>query len=114
LIKVRYEDYAEKKERQEEDILFQNSEEKAILQEFSNYVFAKDPDIIICMGDYDNNNTVLRYLFARARKIGFNLQLGRESVDGNDDDFNIQYITIVIHHKEGRSLILKGRIRTTW
>jgi DNA polymerase elongation subunit (family B) len=75
LIKVRYEDYAEK-ERQEEDILFQNSEEKAILQEFSDYILAKDPDIIICMGDYDNNNTVLHYLFARARKIGFNLQLG--------------------------------------
>src|SRR5205085_1066333 len=75
LIKVRYEDLGEKKERQEEDILLQNTEEKAILQEFSNYVFAKDPDIIICMGDYDNNNTVLHYLFARARKIDFNLQL---------------------------------------
>jgi DNA polymerase elongation subunit (family B) len=76
LIKDRYEDYAEK-ERQE-NILIQNSEEKVILQEFSNYILAKDPDIIICMGDYDNNNTVLHYLFARAKKIGFNLQLGRE------------------------------------
>jgi len=42
------------------------------------------------MGDYDNNNTIFRYMFARARKIGFNLQLGREAVDGSDDDFNIQ------------------------
>jgi DNA polymerase elongation subunit (family B) len=67
LIKIRYEDFGEK-ERQE-NVLFQNSDEKAILQDFSNYVFAKDPDIITCIGDYDNNNTVLHYLFARARKI---------------------------------------------
>ncbi|HEY6883746.1 MAG TPA: DNA polymerase domain-containing protein, partial [Nitrososphaeraceae archaeon] len=83
LIKVRYET-GEKKKR-EEDILFQNSEEKAILQEFSNYVHDKDPDIIICMGDY-GNNTILHYLFARAKKIGFNLQLGREIVDNDDFD----------------------------
>ena len=75
LIKIRYEDF-EKKER--EDVLFQNSEEKTILQEFSNYVLSKDPDIIVCMGDYDNT-AVLQYLFARTKKIGFNLQLGRGS-----------------------------------
>jgi hypothetical protein len=40
LIKVRYKDYAEK-ERQE-NVLIQNSEEKFILQDFSNYVLAKD------------------------------------------------------------------------
>lgn len=77
-IKVRYEDF-EKNDR--EDILFESCEEKIILQEFSNYILAKDPDIIICMGDYDN--TVLQYLFTRTKKIGFNLQLGREIIDTN-------------------------------
>ena len=78
LIKVRYED-VERNER--EDILFESSEERTILQDFSNYLFAKDPDIIICMGDYDNR--VLQYLFTRAKMVGFNLQLGREIVDSN-------------------------------
>jgi DNA polymerase elongation subunit (family B) len=76
LIKVRY---------AEEDILFDNSEEKVILQQFSEYVQQKNPDIIVCMGDYDNGK-LLRYLLARARKIGFDLQLGR-----GDNDNNIQY-----------------------
>ena len=82
LIKVRYESH-DKKEREKEDIFFQNSEENAILQEFSNYVHDKDPDIIICMGDY-GDNTVLHYLFARAKNIGFDLQLGRDIVDNDD------------------------------
>jgi predicted MPP superfamily phosphohydrolase len=86
LIKVRYEDI-EMKER--EDVLFQNTEEKTILQEFSDYILAKNPDIIICMGDnYDKNNNnskVLQHLFARSKKIGFNLQIGR---DDNDDYSN--------------------------
>ncbi|HET7391449.1 MAG TPA: DNA polymerase domain-containing protein [Nitrososphaeraceae archaeon] len=114
LIKVRYEDFGEKKERQEEDILFQNTEEKAILQEFSDYILAKDPDIIICMGDYDNNNTVLRYMFARARKIGFNLQLGREAVDdGNDDDSDIQKSPLT-HRIKGRICISSRYRHTTY
>jgi DNA polymerase elongation subunit (family B) len=78
LIKAMYEDF-EKNER--EDILFESSEERTIMQDFCDYVLAKDPDIIICMGDYDN--TVLQYLFTRTKKIGFNLQLGREIVDSN-------------------------------
>ncbi|HZI71784.1 MAG TPA: DNA polymerase domain-containing protein [Nitrososphaeraceae archaeon] len=82
LIKVRYEDF-ERSER--EDILFQDSEEKTILQDFSDYVTSKDPDIVVCMGDYDNR--VLQYLFTRTKMVGFNLQLGREVVD--DDYFKI-------------------------
>ena len=45
-------------------------------------MLSKDPDIIICMGDY-GNNTILQYLFARAKKIGFDLQLGREIADND-------------------------------
>jgi hypothetical protein len=58
--------------------LIQLSLEKIILQQFSDYVFDKNPEIIVCMGDYDNGK-LLRYLFARAKKIGFNLQLGRDA-----------------------------------
>ena len=72
LIKVRY---------AEEDVLFNDSEEKVILQQFSDYVLEKNPDIIVCMGDYDDGK-VLRYLFERAKKIGFDLQLGMDDDDG--------------------------------
>jgi DNA polymerase elongation subunit (family B) len=67
LIKTRFE--------QDENV-FDNSEEKVILQQFSVYVQQKNPDVIVCMGDYDNGK-VLRYLSTRAEKIGFDLQLGR-------------------------------------
>jgi plastocyanin len=69
VIKVRYE---------QNYVVFDNSEEKVILQQFSDYVHEKNPDIIICMGDYDNGK-MLQYLFARAKKIGFDLQLGRDA-----------------------------------
>src|SRR5919197_5841459 len=71
LIKVRFEDYQKR-----EEILFNNSEEKVILQQFSDYVFEKNPDIVVCLGDYDDGK-VLRFLFSRAKKIGFDLKLGR-------------------------------------
>jgi DNA polymerase elongation subunit (family B) len=73
LIKVRDE---------QNDIIFDNSEEKVILQRFSDYIQEKNPDIIVCMGDYDNGK-VLRYLSARAKKIGFDLQLGRVSISSS-------------------------------
>jgi DNA polymerase elongation subunit (family B) len=53
------------------------------LQQFSEYVLEKNPDVIVCMGDYGDSK-VLRYLFERAKKIGFDLQLGRD--DDDDDD----------------------------
>ena len=71
-----------------------------ILQEFSDYVLSKDLDIIVCMGDYDNT-AVLQYLFARTKKIGFNLQLGREAID----DLLFQYSKSTLD-----SLDQKGRI----
>jgi DNA polymerase elongation subunit (family B) len=67
VIKVRY---------GEDETVFENSEEKVILQQFSDYVQEKSPDVIVSLGDYDNGK-VLRYLFDRAKKIGFDLQLGR-------------------------------------
>jgi DNA polymerase elongation subunit (family B) len=61
IIKVRY---------GEEEAVFDNSDEKVILQKFSDYVHEKDPDIIVCLGDYDNGKK-LRYLSDR----GVDLQL---------------------------------------
>ena len=70
VIKIRY---------GEDDVEFDNGEEKVILQQFSDYVHKKNPDIIVCMGDYDNGKA-LRYLFSRAKKIGFDLRLGRDDI----------------------------------
>jgi hypothetical protein len=46
----------------------------------SNFVLAKDPDIIICMRDY-YNGTLFYCLFTRAKKHGVDLQLGGEIDD---------------------------------
>jgi DNA polymerase elongation subunit (family B) len=62
----------------EDKVVFDNGEEKVILQQFSDYVKEKNPDIIVCMGDYDNGK-VLRYLLAR----GCDLQLGRISISSS-------------------------------
>jgi len=43
----------------------------------SNFVLAKDPDIIISMRDY-YNGTLFYCLFTRAKKHGVDLQLGGE------------------------------------
>ena len=65
VIKVRY---------GEDEAVFDNSDEKVILQKFSDYVHEKNPDIMVCLGDYDNGK-ILRYLSDRADKIGLDLQL---------------------------------------
>jgi DNA polymerase elongation subunit (family B) len=70
VIKARYE---------QNDVVFDRSKERVILQQFSDYVQEKNPDVIVSMGDYDNGK-LLRYLFDRANKIGFDLQLGRRRV----------------------------------
>jgi DNA polymerase elongation subunit (family B) len=70
VIKVRY---------GEDNVVFDNNEESVILQQFSDYVQEKNPDVIVSLGDYDNGK-VLRYLFDRANKIGFDLQLGRRRI----------------------------------
>ena len=44
------------------------------MQQFSQYVHEKEPDIIVCLDDYDNGKK-LRYLLDRAEKIGLDLQL---------------------------------------
>ena len=76
MVSVRYDDVDEK----EEYVSFQSNQENTILQDFSNYVLAKDPDIIVCMGESESK--IFHYLFTRIKKLGLNLQFGREaSVD---------------------------------
>jgi DNA polymerase elongation subunit (family B) len=106
LIKVRYEDFERK---QREDVLFQDSEEKTILQDFSDYVTSKDPDIIVCMGDYDNR--VLQYLFTRAKMVGFNLKLGREAVG---DDYFKTLKSPLTHWIKGRICISSSYRNSTF
>jgi DNA polymerase elongation subunit (family B) len=60
----------------EDEAVFHDNNEKVILQKFSDYVQEKNPDIIVSLGDYDDGK-LLGYLYDRAGKIGFDLQLGK-------------------------------------
>jgi DNA polymerase-2 len=77
-IKTKYEDTNDS--QQNTEIVFDDRQEKDILSDFCNYVQTKDPDIIIWISDH-YASTILDYLFARTRKLGLNLQLGRERKD---------------------------------
>ena len=59
-----------------EHVSFQSNAENIILQDFSNYVLAKDPDIVVCVRESESK--IFHYLFTRIKKLGLNLQLGRE------------------------------------
>ena len=61
----------------EEDATF-NDDESTLLQDFSNYVVSKDPDIII-FKNYDL--AVLNYLLGRIKILSLDLQLGRWKTD---------------------------------
>ena len=61
----------------EENETFHN-DESTILQDFSNYVVSKDPDIII-FKNYDL--AVLNYLLQRIKILSLDLQLGRWKTD---------------------------------
>jgi DNA polymerase elongation subunit (family B) len=61
----------------EVDIIF-HDDESTLLQDFSNYVVSKDPDIII-FKNYDL--TVLNYLLERIKILSLDLQLGRWKTD---------------------------------
>jgi DNA polymerase elongation subunit (family B) len=73
MINVRYEIGNGAKE---EHVSFQSNAENIILQDFSDYMLTKDPDIIVCMGEYESK--IFHYLFTRIKELGLNLQLGRE------------------------------------
>jgi DNA polymerase elongation subunit (family B) len=75
IIKSRYEDASDP--QQHAEIIFDRGQEKDILSDFCNDVQAKDPDIIVFLGDH-YANTILDYLFARTVKLELDLHLGRD------------------------------------
>ncbi len=68
-IRVRY--------QHEPEIPFGGSED-SILKDFSECVLAKDPDILVSSTQHSRSPTILDYLFMRMRKLGLDLQLGRD------------------------------------
>ena len=71
----------------EEDATF-HDDESTLLQDFSNYVVSKDPDIII-FKNYDL--AVLNYLLERIKILSLDLQLGRWKTDIYSMDQNRFY-----------------------
>ena len=63
------------------------------------------------MSDYDNGK-VLRYLLTRAKKIGFDLRLGRD--DDDNDDTNHYSNTLEISRIIGRICISSDYRKTTF
>jgi len=63
--------------QQEPEISFEASEDST-LKDFSEYVLAKDPDILVSSTQQSRSSTILLYLLGRMRGLGFDLQLGRD------------------------------------
>ncbi len=60
-----------------EDLMLEDGESK-MLQDFSNYITSKDPDIIVFQ---NHNPDILYYLLERVRLLSLDLQLGRRKTD---------------------------------
>jgi DNA polymerase elongation subunit (family B) len=63
--------------QQEPEISFEGSED-SILREFSEYVQAKDPDILVSSDQHSRSITILEYLLTRLGEPGVDLQLRRD------------------------------------
>jgi DNA polymerase elongation subunit (family B) len=61
----------------EPEIAFEGSED-SVLKDFSEYVQAKDPDILCSSSQHSRSITALDYLFIRIRKLGLDLQIARD------------------------------------
>jgi DNA polymerase elongation subunit (family B) len=61
----------------EPEIAFEGSED-SVLKDFSEYVQAKDPDILFSSTQHPRSITALAYLFIRMRKLGLDLQIARD------------------------------------
>jgi DNA polymerase elongation subunit (family B) len=61
---------------QEEPEITLEGDEETTLQDFSKYVIASDPDILISAKQY-RSTSVIEYLFARFEEVGLDIQLGR-------------------------------------
>src|SRR3977135_1959537 len=51
---------------------------RIVFSDFSEYVLANDPDILVSSTEHSRSYTSLDYLFMRMRKLGLDLQLRRD------------------------------------
>ena len=80
-----------------EDLVLEDNESK-MLEEFSNYIILKDPDIII----FENHDLIiLNYLLERIRLLSLDLQFGRRKTD----IYSIDQSHIVDKWSQGRVYI---------
>lgn len=59
------------------DLVFENDESK-LLEDFSNHVISKDPDVIVFL---NHDPAILNYLLGRIKLLSLDLQLGRRKTD---------------------------------
>jgi DNA polymerase-2 len=67
--------YINARYQEEAEVMFEGNEE-TILQDFSKYVVANDPDILISAKQY-RSTSVIEYLFARVKDLRIDIKLGR-------------------------------------
>ena len=95
-IKVRYDSA---------DLVLEDNESK-LLEEFSNYVISKDPDIIV-FENHDSN--ILNYLLERIKILSLDLQFGRRKTD----IYSIDQNRIIEKWTQGR-VYIKSRLWRKW
>lgn len=59
------------------DLVFENDESK-LLEDFSNHIISKDPDVIVFL---NHDPAILNYLLGRIKLLSLDLQLGRRKTD---------------------------------
>ena len=86
--------------QQEPEIVFGDSED-SILKDFSDYVLAKDPDILVSSNQHPRRSTILDYLFGRMRELGLDLQLGRDKKSSKTNKIEGRvYLSSISFHAE--------------
>ena len=85
--------------------IFEDNESN-ILQEFSNYIISKDPDIVV-FRNYDLN--ILSYLLQRTKSIALDLQLGRRKID----IYSTDHIRLLDKWIQGRIYITERQFNET-
>jgi DNA polymerase elongation subunit (family B) len=56
--------------------IFEGNDDETILKDFCNFVVANDPDILVSTEQH-RCTSILKYLFARLKELGIDLELGR-------------------------------------
>jgi DNA polymerase elongation subunit (family B) len=80
--------------QEDPEITFED-DEKTILQDFSKYVIASDPDILISAKQYQNTS-VIEYLLARFEEVGLDIQLGRGNTNHIDGRIYLDSVDTIV------------------